>query len=223
MNARQLNAYEAGGAALEAKGIAGFSPAQVGALLKIMGVMDLSGMDIASLPLDTQIEVAASLQSQVVSATKLFSAILGAHSAAIAEVKARCLAEIQANGGDALPHDTFDVTRHYGADKPREKRMSALLRLREVLPADEVRRAVFVKKIDVKDVTPEAIDAIAKAGAKLEWDADGVKLNSLQKKYGAESEIGKIIAEGYLPAEHGAPYVTITPRESAMKRVGGAA
>ncbi len=220
MNARQLNAYEAGGAALEAKSIAGFSPAQVRALTKIMGVMDLSGMDIASLPLDTQIEIAASLQSQVASATTLLNTLLGGHATAIAEIKARCLAEIQTNGGAKLAHDTFDVDLHYGADKPREKRLSVLLQLRDALPTEEFQKAVFVKKIDVKGVTPEAIDAIVAAGAKLEYDADGITLNKLQKQYGLESPQGKIIAEGYLPAEHGAPYVTITPRESAMKRVG---
>jgi hypothetical protein len=165
-------------------------------------------------------EISYSLSAQLAAVSNRLAELEQPVNDIIKDCRKRVIDTIHENNGRALPHDTFEVllTPTPGKRSGAEARFAGgLFLLIGIVPAEELVRCLWIESISVKDVTPEAIEAIINAGGKASWKCDLRALDGLAKKYGGE--IASIIAEATPRGPDGPEILTIAPKESAMKRV----
>lgn len=189
--------------------------AQLAAIAEALGLPDVSGISVRLLDGQDKATFAKALDEQIARVNEIVRLALAPVIAMRDEAKAAILHEIALAGGSMLPHDTFDVVANQKYE--RRKDIDKLRALEGKVPDDVLGEAVFVKAIE-GTIAPEMV-ALAEQtpGAKVKWDADLRKCDVIARKYGGE--IAQIIADASPKVEVGAPYLTITPRETALKAV----
>lgn len=142
------------------------------------------------------------------------------------EARKRIITAIQAAEGKKWPHDKLDIllTPQPGKRSNEDARIDELMALVDLVPADQLAPCLWVEHLEVRDkdyiVTPEVIEQAILGGCRAVWKCDLRKLDQLAADFGGQ--IAKIIAHATPRRPDGEPILTITPRESAIKKVGNA-
>lgn len=203
------------------------TPAQEASVLGVLGVPDITGIDIDALPIESQVELYAAIDGYRERVRATLAGLLADLTDAQQQVIKNVAASMLASGTHRLPHETFDVVRKQKFVK--QKKAAELAKLRDLLPSDEwaelAKRVVTIDS-NLDDQSLATLRAaLPLARIKETVDYSGTVLNRLigtgAKGYGPDSEIGRIVAAGYVDEPVGEPYIEITVKPSAMKRVGG--
>jgi|GEM_PF-4719531 len=141
---------------------------------------------------DSLVLAAGDARNFVAEARRRYEQMIAQDLLTIKVAEAILLHRILERGGRALPHDDYNV--EVVASKTIDKRIDVLRQLEGKVPDGELRKALYL-------TNPQP-----------EWKADARQLGVLARKYGPESEIGKIIAAG-LVESYGPPRLVIEPRE----------
>jgi hypothetical protein len=203
--------------AVKESALAGLTPAQIGGLLEVLGIPDVSALDLDAISPQDKVEIREAYKAQLAGAM----AIIAELTAPVRQVMAACEADILRAipaGASQLPHPTFSVKRMIAQERQR-----GVAELREFLPAtelpsEELVKIVFPKTIDARTVDPDDLERLIKNGAKVEWECDLRKADAAAKAYGGP--IAEIIEKATRKVDKGAPFLVIEPKESALKRVG---
>lgn len=132
--------------------------------------------------------------------------------------KAIMLHRITERGAKMLPSDTYKCAIE--ASKTIEKRIDVLRGLEGKVPADRLKKALWVDGLSTKGVEPQVVQAAIDGGAKPEYKADATQLKKLASDFGGQ--VAQIVSEGLVYAE-GAPRLVFEPLETAQKNVTGTA
>ncbi len=192
------------------------SPVQMGAALQLFRLPDVSGLALPDDPSPQDLaSLAADLEERLTHAQEVFREI----TSAIREMRDIARDQVQraiiAAGARALPHETLEIEL---VQRTERKRDVATLRTLSAngVPAAELRKAVFIKALDVKGCADEAaIKAVMDSGAKATWECDLRVLDKMARDYGGQ--IATVIEAATAKVEVGAPSLAIRHREPAMK------
>lgn len=181
---------------------------------------DVSDINLDDMSPEQQAELAFDIDQRIAAAQQAFNALIAPMRELSAEAKQRVKATVLSNGGKMLMCASFNVVAKQRFQ--REKIMTTLLKLKELLP-DDVAKKVFSTKVSIKGaVAPQTLEELKRVvpAAMLEVteDANGTQLNSLLDKVGENSEIGKVIVAGYPDVAVGESYIEFEPR--AIKQAG---
>lgn len=121
---------------------------------------------------------------------------------------------IKERGAKMLPSDTYKVAIE--TSKTLDKRINILRQLEGKVPADRLRKALWVEGVDIKGVEPEQVAQIIAAGAKPVYNSHATHLRKLAADFGGE--VKAIIDEGLVEVD-GAERFIFEPLESAARNV----
>lgn len=188
---------------------------------RAFGVPDVAAIDLSTLSPADQATLINALQAQLRNANVHWNALLEPVRALIQEAYANIFTAISESGGTALAHEYLDV--HLETKTEYVKDVAVLRTLADEVPAAEFTRAIYrgdaTIKASLTDEQIKQLEAIVGAPVVAEWKADARQLNSLTKKYGEKSKVGKIIAKGCRKVQVGSPYLVITEREQTKTAV----
>lgn len=190
--------------------------AEAAELQSLLGIPDSSGIDFDALSPQTKVEIRKSYETQLASAM----AIIAELTRPVRETIARCDADILRAipaGATMLPQENFDVKKNIRYERTRDVATLRADLPGTELPAEELVKIVFPKTVDARSIDPDALDALMQLGAKVEWECDLRKADVAARTYGGE--IAAIIEKATKKVEVGTPFLTITAKESALKRV----
>lgn len=199
----------------------GLTPAQYGALLQAFALPDVSALpNPDDMDIDSQINLIGVLEPAIRDAIAMFGALCRPISDIIRQSKAN-LDKAAPPDAKAIAHTTFNVELVQASERSRDVAMLRAELPKTDLPEDELAQIVFVKTLQVKGACdPDAIRRLTDLGAKAEWDCDLRKADKFAKKY--SGPIAEIIEKATASHPKGERGVFVTPKESAMKRVGSA-
>jgi len=195
----------------------GLNENQIATLLSVLNIPDVSGLDLSGASPQEKVEIREAFRAQLAQADKIIAALKRPVTDLVTQCESDILKAIPA-GATMLPHETFTVTRVQGTDRKRDVASLRTELPKTAIPKDEMDRIVFIKTVNTKMVDPEEVQKLLVFGAKAEWDVDLVKADAAKKKYGGE--IADAIDTATAKVDKGSPYLVITPKESALKRVG---
>lgn len=192
------------------------------ALAKVaLDVPDVSKIDLDKLSPAELATLSYALSAQLAAVNNRVQEWAAPVQQLIVEARKRITEKIHEDGGKALPHDTFKVLLSSSQGKRSNENaryVGGLFELIELVPADELAPCLWIEHVEVDRVDPAAISAICQAGGRAKWKCNITKLDVLARQYGGK--IAEIIAAATPRGPDGAEILTITPKESAMKKVG---
>ena len=132
--------------------------------------------------------------------------------------KAIMASRIVERGAKMLPSDTYKCAIE--TSKTIDKRIDVLRELEGKVPAERLKKALWVDGLSTKGVDPQALQSAIDAGAKPEYKADATQLKKLATDFGGA--VAQIVHEGLVYVE-GSPRLVFERLESAQKNITGSA
>lgn len=139
---------------------------------------------------------------------------IGADRLIVKVAEAVMKARILERGAKMLPSDTYKCAIE--TTKVITKRIDVLRGLEGKVPADRLKKALWIDGVDIAGVEPEAVAAIVAAGAKPTYNTNATQLKKLATDFGGE--IAQIVEQGVV-YEEGSPRLVFEPLEAAAKNV----
>jgi hypothetical protein len=213
------------------------SQEQQEALRKVLGIPDVTGMNPEELPAEACAELSDMIDDALATARKTYGAVCEPLQTLRERARLVVKAAIRANQsgkifrGGRLAHSRLDIVMAQALKDGHDKKLNILLGLRPLLKPEEFHKCIYITGIKLGKalLEPELIAQLVKAGCEIEYTAHAGHLWKLVEGtkaspgYGAESEVGKIIAAGCAKTETpvGEPSLTIAKAAPTMRQVYG--